>query len=91
MLDFEGDSIKSDYLGALYTDISYESRKYLDSIYNEDKTQKLKYCIYAYNKEGEFNAIRLELYQLELNDSIIGFPYCYNAKIKFDNEKIKVE
>ena len=79
--ELEGDSIGPNYPYNLYTGIN--SEVYNDSIYNEDKTQKLKYSISAYNAVNDRDIITLNLECLELNGSIIEQPwYRREAKIE---------
>lgn len=62
--ELEGDSIGPNYPYNLYTGINMEV--YNDSIYNEDKTQKLKYSISAYDAASDRDIITLNLECLEL-------------------------
>lgn len=79
--EWEGDSIGPNYPYNLYTGIN--SEVYNDSIYNEDKTQKLKYSISAYDAVNDRDIITLNLECLELNGSIIEQPwYRREAKIE---------
>lgn len=79
--ELEGDSIGPNYPYNLYTGINMEV--YNDSIYNEDKTQKLKYSISAYDAASDRDIITLNLECLELNGSIIEQPwYRREAKIE---------
>ena len=71
--ELEGDSIGPNYPYNLYTGIN--SEVYNDSIYNEDKTQKLKYSISAYDAVNDRDIITLNLECLELNGSIIEQPW----------------
>lgn len=69
--ELDGDSIGPNYSGYLHTGINSSFNVYNDSIYNEDKTQKLKYSIAAYNTATGNDIITLRLKMLEFNDSII--------------------
>lgn len=82
--ELEGDSIGPNYPYNLYTGITNSRfNEYNDSIYNEDKTQKLNYYISAYNAVNDRDIITLNLDCLELNGSIIELPwYRREAKIE---------
>lgn len=59
--EWDGDSIGSNYTGALFTDINSNYRDCCDSIYSEDKTQKIKYNISAYTGFFDYDLIKLHL------------------------------
>lgn len=82
--ELEGDSIGPNYPYNLYTGINMEV--YNDSIYNEDKTQKLKYSISAYDAASDRDIITLNLECLELNGSIIEQPW-YRREAKIEHGK----
>lgn len=80
--ELEGDSIGPNYPYNLYTGIN--SEVYNDSIYNEDKTQKLKYSISAYDAVNDRDIITLNLECLELNGSIIIEQPWYRMEAKIE-------
>lgn len=80
--ELEGDSIGPNYPYNLYTGINMEV--YNDSIYNEDKTQKLKYSISAYDAVNDRDIITLNLECLELNGSIIIEQPWYRREAKIE-------
>lgn len=80
--ELEGDSIGPNYPYNLYTGIN--SEVYNDSIYNEDKTQKLKYSISAYDAVNDRDIITLNLECLELNGSIIIEQPWYRREAKIE-------
>lgn len=80
--EWEGDSIGPNYPYNLYTGIN--SEVYNDSIYNEDKTQKLKYSISAYDAVNDRDIITLNLECLELNGSIIIEQPWYRREAKIE-------
>ena len=80
--ELEGDSIGPYYPYNLYTGIN--SEVYNDSIYNEDKTQKLKYSISAYDAVNDCDIITLNLECLELNGSIIIEQPWYRREAKIE-------
>lgn len=80
--ELEGDSIGPNYPYNLYTGIN--SEVYNDSIYNEDKTQKLKYSISAYDAANDRDIITLNLECLELNGSIIIEQPWYRMEAKIE-------
>lgn len=80
--ELEGDSIGPNYPYNLYTGIN--SEVYNDSIYNEDKTQKLKYSISAYDAVNDRDIITLNLECLELNGSIIIEQPWYRMEDKIE-------
>ena len=85
--EWDGDSIGPNYYRYLYTGISSSCNVYSDSVYNDDKTQKLKYSIAAYGAYTGYNIITLQLKWLKLNDSIIEQPwYREIAKIEIGNK-----
>lgn len=78
--EWDGDSIGPNYSAHLYTGINSRFNVYNDSIYDEDKTQKLKYsiaayCVYNESKFNDYDIMTLELECLELNGSIIEQPW----------------
>ena len=85
--EWEGDSIGPNYPYNLYTGIN--SEVYNDSIYNEDKTQKLKYSISAYDAASDRDIITLNLECLELNGSEIELPWGWrDAKIEIGKRRL---
>lgn len=85
--ELEGDSIGPNYPYNLYTGIN--SEVYNDSIYNEDKTQKLNYSISAYNAVNDRDIITLNLECLELNGSEIELPWGWrDAKIEIGKRRL---
>lgn len=85
--EWEGDSIGPNYPYNLYTGIN--SEVYNDSIYNEDKTQKLKYSISAYDAVNDRDIITLNLECLELNGSEIELPWGWrDAKIEIGKRRL---
>lgn len=80
--ELEVDSIGPYYPYNLYTGINMEV--YNDSIYNEDKTQKLKYSISAYDAVNDRDIITLNLECLELNGSIIIEQPWYRREAKIE-------
>jgi len=81
--EWDGDSIGPNYTGALFTDINSNYRDCSDSIYSEDKSQKIKYCMSAYTGFFDYDLISLRLEDLEFNDSIISQPW-YQTIAKID-------
>lgn len=64
------------------------SNFYSDSVYNADKTQKLKYEVYGI-EEGDSDAIILELCNLELDDKTFNPEYKVPlAKIKIGKKQV---
>lgn len=85
--ELEGDGIGPNYPYNLYTGIN--SEVYNDSIYNEDKTQKLNYSISAYNAVNDRDIITLNLECLELNGSEIELPWgLRDAKIEIGKRRL---
>ena len=85
--ELEGDSIGPNYPYNLYTGIN--SEVYNDSIYNEDKTQKLNYSISAYNAVNDRDIITLNLECLELNGSEIELPWGWrDTKIEIGKRRL---
>lgn len=74
VVDIDIDSIISndfsDSRGSI--EIDYHHRIYADSVYNEDKTQKLKFDVegYVYYIGGDEEAINLSFNKLEINDKV---------------------
>ena len=74
VVDIDIDSIISndfsDSRGSI--EIDYYHRIYADSVYNEDKTQKLKFDVkgYVYYIGGDEEAINLSFNKLEINDKV---------------------
>lgn len=61
---------------------------FCDSVYNEDKTQKLKYEVRGYD-ETDSNSVILELRYLEFNNRKLAANYYVPmVKIKIDKDKI---
>lgn len=84
LYEWDGDSIGPNFTGVLYTKINSNSSYCCDSIYSEDKSQKMKYTISAYTGLFDYDLINLQLERLEFNDSIICQPWYQTiAKIDF--------
>ena len=84
----DGDSIDSSYYKSLYIGVQNNSNFYSDSVYNADKTQKLKYEVYGI-EEGDSDAIILELCNLELDDKTFNPEYKVPlAKIKIGKKQV---
>ncbi len=83
----DGDSIDENFSNSLY--IGVNKSIFCDSVYNEDKTQKLKYEVRGYD-ETDNNSVILELCHLEFNNRKLEANYYVPiAKIKIDKNKIK--
>ena len=95
--EWDGDSIGPNYREHLHTNIKSGFNVYNDSIYDEDKTQKLKYsiaayCVYDESKFNDYDIMTLKLRCLELNDSIIEQPwYRKIAKIEIGRRIVTEE
>ena len=83
----DGDSIDSSFRKSLYVGLKNEI--FCDSVYNEDKTQKLKYEVHGYD-ETDSNSVILELRHIEFNNrKMVANYYVPIVKIKIDKNKIK--
>lgn len=79
----DGDSIGPNFSKSLFTQVQEEQDEFIDSIYSEDKSQKIKYCFMAYTGFVELTWIKLWMKELEINDSVIRQPeYQVTAKMK---------
>ena len=79
----DGDSIGPNFSKSLFTQVQEEQDEFIDSIYSEDKSHKIKYCFMAYTGFAELTWIKLWMKELEINDSVIRQPeYQVTAKMK---------
>lgn len=83
----DGDSIGPGFKYSLY--VGLKKANFCDSVYNEDKTQKMKYEVHGYD-ETDSNAVILKLRHLEFNNRKLAANYNVPiVKIKIGKNKIK--